>query len=242
VLESPDMADRTENAPQLILASNSPRRRELFALCGLEFQTLEARVDETPLANEDGMEYVARLANEKAAVASRRVGVHSIVIAADTTVVDTDANGNRMILGKPENPDEAENMLRGLRGHTHLVHTALSIYRGQDGRIASDICTTHVPMRNYSDQEIQAYIASGDPMDKAGAYAIQHADFHPVEDLTGCYANVMGLPLCHLTRHLVRMALPPHTNVPVECQHALGYRCTVYPQILEGNDLDYTWG
>ena len=239
MLESPDMSIQTGNATPLYLASNSPRRRELFTLCALEFQTLDAKVDETPLADEDGMDYVRRLAHNKAVTASRQVSPRCLVIAADTTVVDTDMDGKSVILGKPENPDEAKKMLRSLRGHSHQVHTSISVRSSWDGHIASDLCTTLVPMRNYTDQEMDAYVATRDPMDKAGAYAIQHAGFHPVEKLAGCYANVMGLPLCHLTRTLIKIGVRPRANVPVECQHTLGYRCPVYAQILKGIILDY---
>ncbi|MGE5123305.1 MAG: Maf family protein [Acidobacteriaceae bacterium] len=234
------MANRTDNATHLYLASNSPRRRELLALCGLEFHTLNAQVDETPLPGEGGVKYVQRLAKTKAETASRQVGTHCLVIAADTTVVDADVAGRPAILGKPASPGEAIKMLCGLRGHSHQVHTAISLHPGQEGNVVSDLCTTLVPMRDYSDQEIDAYVATRDPMDKAGAYAIQHAGFHPVEKLAGCYANVMGLPLCHLTRNLIKMGLPPPADVPTECQHALAYLCPVYTQILEGIAPDYT--
>ena len=88
-------------------------------------------------------------------------------------------------------------------------------------------------MRDYTDEEIKTYVASGDPMDKAGAYAIQHKGFHPVKELHGCYANVMGLPLCHLTRNLIKLGLPPLVNIPQVCQAALGYDCPVYAQFLQ---------
>jgi predicted house-cleaning NTP pyrophosphatase (Maf/HAM1 superfamily) len=89
-------------------------------------------------------------------------------------------------------------------------------------------------MRNYSDEEMQAYIASGDPMDKAGAYAIQHDGFKPVDNLMGCYANVVGLPLCHLTRSLWRLDVTPVTDISQACQAKLGYRCPIYKQVLDG--------
>jgi MAF protein len=241
VLESPDMPNRKKSTTQLYLASNSPRRRELLALCGWEFHVFSAQVDETPLPDEDGVDYVQRLAKNKAATASSQVSPNSVVIAADTTVIDVNVGGKPAILGKPNDPDDAKEMLRGLRGHFHQVHTAISIRSNRDGSSVSDLCTTPVPMRNYTDQEIDAYIATGDPMDKAGAYAIQHAGFHPVENLEGCYANVMGLPLCHLTRSLIKMGIPPQANVPAECQNALAYHCPVYPQILKGILRDYTW-
>jgi predicted house-cleaning NTP pyrophosphatase (Maf/HAM1 superfamily) len=89
-------------------------------------------------------------------------------------------------------------------------------------------------MRHYSDEEMQAYIASGDPLDKAGAYGIQHQVFRPAERLSGCYANVMGLPLCHLVRTLEKMGITSETDVPQACQAALQYDCPVYTQVLKG--------
>jgi predicted house-cleaning NTP pyrophosphatase (Maf/HAM1 superfamily) len=91
-------------------------------------------------------------------------------------------------------------------------------------------------MRPYRDDEIEAYVASGDPLDKAGAYAIQHTGFHPVEALAGCYASVMGLPLCHLTRLLRRLDASPKTDIAAECQAHLQYGCPVYASILDGQD------
>lgn len=242
MLESPDMPNGMSNDTQLFLASNSPRRRELLALGGWEFDILTAQVDETPLPGEDGVEYVQRLAKSKAYSAASQSRVDGVIIAADTSVVNGSSGGKTKILGKPRDHDEAVEMLRDLRGHTHQVHTAISIQYNQDGSVLSDLCTTNVPMRNYSDEELEAYVASGDPMDKAGAYAIQHAGFHPVEKLDGCFANVMGLPLCHLTRSLIKLGINPRADVPQACQTALGYNCPVYPQILKEYIQDYTCG
>ena len=217
---------------QLYLASNSPRRKELLSLLGWEYSLLPAKVDETPQPNEDGMEYVLRIAKSKVLAATHKTDINGVIIAADTTVIRRGMNGKTEIYGKPRDQSEATEMLRKLRGRTHQVLTALSILRTQDGKIKFDYCTTDVPMRNYSYEEINAYVASGDPMDKAGAYAIQHAGFHPVEKLQGCYANVMGLPLCHLTRRLTQFGLHPKTDVPQTCQAAIGYNCSVYSKIL----------
>jgi len=92
-------------------------------------------------------------------------------------------------------------------------------------------------MRDYSDQEIKAYVQTGDPLDKAGAYAIQHPDFQPVDDLSGCFASVMGLPVCHLVRTLRRMDIPPHADVPANCQSLLNYQCPVYRAVLRGEQV-----
>jgi septum formation protein len=235
VLESPDMATRTSNGVQLFLASNSPRRKELLALCGWEYEIVSAQVNETPLAGEEGMEYVQRLAKSKAVAAANQPGVDGVIIAADTSVIERLENGKSEILGKPSDHNEAVEMLRDLRGHTHLVHTAIAILSSRDGAIRSDLCTTNVTMRNYSDEEIKNYVASGDPMDKAGAYAIQHTGFHPVEQLDGCFANVMGLPLCHIIRSASLFGVTPQVDIPKTCQATLGYDCPVYHQILIEN-------
>ena len=232
MLESPDMVSPNENGRQVYLASNSPRRRELLSLTRIEFTLLPAHVDETPLPNEDGLEYVKRIAHNKAVASSDQPGVNGVIIAADTAVVNGFGKGGAKILGKPPDPEAAVAMLRSLRGHTHQVYTAIFILLTQGGTRLSDLCTTDVPMRDYTDSEIEAYVTGGDPMDKAGAYAIQHPGFHPVNHLQGCYANVMGLPLCHLVRNLWRLGIVPSVDVPQACQSALKYDCPVYDLIL----------
>jgi predicted house-cleaning NTP pyrophosphatase (Maf/HAM1 superfamily) len=123
-------------------------------------------------------------------------------------------------------------MLRSLRGRQHQVYTALALLHTSDECIWETICLTQVPMRRYSNAEIQAYVRSGDPLDKAGAYAIQHAGFHPVAALQGCYANVMGLPLCHLVVLLRQAGIEPVQPIPQACQERLAYSCPVFPEIL----------
>ncbi len=127
-------------------------------------------------------------------------------------------------------------MLRSLRGHTHQVLTALSILPAGETAPLVDLCATDVPMRDYSDDEINTYVATGDPFDKAGAYAIQHAGFHPADQLRGCFANVMGLPLCHLARDLSSLGVLSAKDIPKACQSALGYVCPVYRAILRVDD------
>jgi septum formation protein len=234
VLESPDMQPRHRVHGQLYLASNSPRRRELLSITGLDYSLLPAQVDETPLAGEQGAAYVRRVADCKAMAALPQAGLHGVIIAADTAVVDGSGDRKAGILGKPADREEASAMLRGLRGHTHRVFTAITILPSKDDTLRSDLCVTDVPMRDYSDEEIATYVASGDPLDKAGAYAIQHAGFHPVDQLYGCYANVMGLPLCHLLRNLLPLNIKPPVDVPKACQSAIGYDCPLYRVILKG--------
>ena len=211
----------------LSLASNSPRRRQLISLGGWMFNVVPVSVNETPQYGEDALSYVMRIAETKAIVASDALRPDSIIVAADTTVAD-----NGYIMGKPGDATEAVDMLKRLRGRTHQVHTAITILPYGASAPLTDLCTTDVPMRDYSDEEIYAYVATGDPFDKAGAYAIQHPRFHPAASLDGCYANVVGLPLCHLTRTLESIEIYPRTDVPRNCQRALGYDCPVFDLIL----------
>jgi len=223
VLEFLTMKER----PLLVLASNSPRRRELIALAGLPFETIVPDVDESLLPGEAPRDYVRRLAVTKARAASSRADAAQIVLAADTAVVDGDA-----VLGKPADPSDATRMLRQLRGRVHQVFTGIAVLRVRDGSLAADVCVTDVPMRAYGDDEIEAYVQTGDPLDKAGAYAIQHPRFQPVASMSGCYASVMGLPLCHAARLLSQMDAAPRADVPSNCQSFLKYNCPVYEEIL----------
>ena len=213
----------------LILASNSPRRRQLIALTGLDFIVSVSDVDESTRENESPADYVLRLAESKARAGMSRANSDQIILAADTTVVD-----GSDILGKPVDEEDAVRMLTRLRGRTHQVCTGVALLRMSDGLLLKDVCVTDVPMRNYSDEEIRAYVATGDPLDKAGAYAIQHAQFSPVARMDGCYASVMGLPLCHVTRLMRRMGVTPNADVPANCQRLLDYECPVYESILSG--------
>jgi predicted house-cleaning NTP pyrophosphatase (Maf/HAM1 superfamily) len=104
----------------------------------------------------------------------------------------------------------------------------------RDGLLLKDLCVTDVPMREYSDEEIQEYVATGDPLDKAGAYAIQHSEFHPVERMDGCFASVMGLPVCHMILQMRKMDLQPNTDFFAGCETLLEYQCPVSHAILNG--------
>jgi MAF protein len=216
----------------LLLASNSPRRRELLTCIAMPFDSTAADVDESPLPDEPPADYVLRLAAAKARTAATSAEGAQIVIGADTVVVH-----DGRILGKPADADEAAAMLRSLRGHTHQVYTALAAYRPADGVLETELCISDVPMRNYSDAELEAYIRSGDPLDKAGAYAIQNEAFHPVGQFSGCFAGVMGLPLCHLTQMLGRLGRPASADVPEVCQSTLEYRCSVHTAILRAGQV-----
>jgi len=220
---------------EVLLASGSPRRRELIALLGLPFNTILAHVDETPHLDEDPAEMVIRLSCAKAqsARSTTRPPDHPttrlILLSADTTV---SLDGE--VLGKPRDAAEVRSMLTRLRGRSHQVFTAITLIDTTTGHPITDLATTDVPMRDYSDAEIDAYIASGDPFDKAGGYAIQHGGFNPVAKMSGCYANVVGLPLCHLTRSLRALGVEPPADVPLACQAHLKYECPVFQSILAG--------
>lgn len=219
------------NKKTLLLASNSPRRRQLLALGNWEFNVAVSDVDESLLTGESPKEYVLRLAQAKALAVAEKADPDSIIIGSDTSVIDGDE-----ILGKPKDQNDAERMLKQLRGRIHQVYTAVAVYRVHDGKMLTELCITDVPMRAYSDVEIQAYVQTGDPMDKAGAYAIQHPDFQPVESMRGCYASVMGLPMCHVTRMLQKLGIhtEPSANMPMACQKLLSYQCPVSSAILRG--------
>jgi len=214
-----------------VLASNSPRRRQLLALGNWAFSVKVVDIDETPLADELPKNYVLRLARAKALAVSEKASPENIIIGSDTTVVDGDS-----ILGKPNDARNAESMLKQLRGRTHQVYTGIALYRVQDEKMLTELSVTDVPMRNYSNEEITAYINTGDPMDKAGAYAIQHSDFDPVESMQGCYASVMGLPICHVMRALQKLDVRPAADVPMACQNLLNYQCPVSSAILRGEN------
>jgi len=188
--------------PSLILASASPRRRALLSLLGLPFRVVEADVEEGRLEGESPQGMVMRLSRVKAeaVAASARRG---IVIACDTIVV---LEGE--VLGKPANPEEATRTLRRLRGWEHRVYSGLTVVDVESGQLHAACDETGVHMRAYEDEEIAAYVASGDPLDKAGAYAIQSVSFHPVARIEGCYASVMGLPLRLVAQVLRALGLP----------------------------------
>lgn len=215
----------------LLLASGSPRRRQLIALTGWPFTVTAAEADETPFPGEKPQDYTLRLAVSKASCLQPDAPAGALILAADTTVADGDT-----LLGKPAGPDEARRMLERLRGRTHQVYTAIAALDPAGGHMETDLCVSHVPMRDYSDAEMDAYIATGDPLDKAGAYAIQNSAFHPVTGFKGCYASVMGLPLCHVTRTLKKFEIAPPEDVPRACQAALQYECPVYEAVLRGEE------
>lgn len=202
-----------------------------MSLTGWESVVQPVELDENPLSGETGAAMSRRLARAKARAVIAQQAADGLVLAADTVVVD----GARM-LGKPADETEARAMLLGLRGRPHRVITSLALVDPASGRERIEICETEVPMRTYDAAEMEAYLASGSPLDKAGAYGIQDGGFNPValERMTGCFANVMGLPLCHLVRAMSAFGERPPSDVPATCREHTGYPCRVYPEILEG--------
>jgi len=202
----------------LILASGSPRRRQLLACLGLPFRVVVPDLDEDASSNADltPEEMAEALARAKALSVAQREG-SGLVLAADTLVVDGDT-----VLGKPRDAAEAASMLRRLRDREHRVITGVAVVDAT--RFTASLVghvTTAVRMRPYSEEEIAAYITRGEPFDKAGAYAIQDQAFHPVASYDGCYCNVVGLPLRAVTRLLQKDGVDitdDHlAGLPAEC-------------------------
>jgi septum formation protein len=220
------------NRLSLLLASRSPRRRELVALLGLPFDVTTADVPEDPLADESPAQVVTRLSQAKACASSNATIAAATTVAVTIVACDTVVALDGEILGKPRDGVEASEMLRRLRGRAHAVYSAVTLLEPATGRTTTEVAKTQLVMRTYTDAEMAAYVASGDPLDKAGAYAIQHPGFHPVASLRGCYANVVGLPLCHLTRGLRSLGVEPPHDVPTACQAHTGRRCLVYGAVL----------
>src|SRR5260221_11793495 len=182
----------------IILASQSPRRKELLERAGIAFEVRVADIDESVNAGETPQQYVRRLAARKALAVRREDG--ECVLGADTTVV---ADGE--IFGKPADAGDAARMLRLLAGRRHEVLTGIALRYGQN--LIIDAAETTVQFGAMSEAEIDAYVRSGEPMDKSGAYGIQRLASRYIERIEGCYANVAGLPVELVCRYLRRLAL-----------------------------------
>lgn len=192
----------------LYLASTSPRRRELLLQLGLSFSVLSIHVDEQRFAEESPEQYVVRLAQEKARAGAMQV-TEGLVMAADTTVV----LGND-VLGKPVDQADAMAMWQRLSGREHQVMTAVAVAKGAELRYR--LVKTAVQFRPISQQEMQAYWATGEPCDKAGGYAIQGKGALFVQAIVGSYSNVVGLPLLEATELLAEFSWPVWPDVPAE--------------------------
>ena len=224
---NPDMSTSNQEI-KILLASQSPRRSELLKLIGKPFDVEPANINENMEKNEEPYSYTKRLALSKSLKVARNNVNGSIVIGADTIVV----HDNKAV-GKPTNNKEAYQILMKLRGHTHQVVTAVAIHYSKLGITKQDLCETNVQMRNMTEEEVADYISTGDSLDKAGAYAIQNVEFKPAVPLGGCMANVIGLPLCHITRALREKNIHVDKDIAEKCQDHIGYDCPVYKSILE---------
>ncbi|KAJ9444507.1 hypothetical protein DIPPA_24379 [Diplonema papillatum] len=197
---------------RFILGSSSPRRKELLRELIDDFEVAKPDVDEAQLAGEDALDHVLRLSKAKASAVAHQqpaapAGAPFVVLAADTVIIRPGSSGARTSLGKPDTPAEARETLVLLRGTPHTVATGFTLL-SSDGRCVSRLVETKVCMRQYTDGEMDRYIATGDPFDKAGSYAIQDEVFRPAETVDGSYSNVVGLPLEVLRDELRAFGVP----------------------------------
>jgi septum formation protein len=216
---------------RFVLASKSPRRQELLAALGVPFGVVTASVDESPLPGELPWNLVTRLSCAKALAATEHLSHEPgigfppfsrsflvAVLAADTVVALDEVS-----LGKPADATEAATMLRALRGRTHQVYTAVTL--AYQGRKDTRLAVSEVTMRDYSDDEVIAYVSTGDPLDKAGAYAIQDRWFAPAAKWSGCFSSIMGLPLGAVTDLLTEAGLMSAIDVAPICDRWAGRCC-----------------
>ena len=213
-VESVAVLERTQPPPQVVLASASPRRNNLLAQAGFQFQVTPANVDESVIPGESAQDMVRRLSQAKAqAIASTLT--EGYVVGADSTVVFQDRP-----VGKPVDSADAVKMLQTLRGTQHQVSTGVTIIDAATGRSLTDCLTGDIELRDYSDEEIRASVEAGTPLDKAGAYAIQDPDLKPGKLTDGCFTNVVGLPVCRVREMLAELgcALLPDWVVPNQPQ------------------------
>lgn len=194
-----------------------------MSLFGLTFQFISAEVDESPHPNETPADLVRRLSHAKAEIGVQTFP-NSLVVGADTIVwLD------HTIIGKPTDANDAARILAMLRNRPHTVYSGVTVMHGDQA--ITEIATTMVQMRDYTDEEIAAFVATGEPLDKAAAYAIQNTAFKPVAYIEGCFANVMGLPLCHLYRALKKFSVPLGTPDHA-CQDHLNIVCFEAARVL----------
>jgi len=188
-------------APPLVLASASPRRQEMLRLVGVRFVILHGNVDEAPQAGETPENYAPRLSEAKArAVAAMRPG--HWVLGADT-IVTIDGE----LLGKPATRDEARFMIRKLSGREHMVITAFTLFNSEQAEVIRRAVTSQVLFKEVPDDEVEWYVATEEPYDKAGGYAVQGKASFLVSEIHGSYTNVVGLPLCEVVEALKELGL-----------------------------------
>ncbi len=179
----------------IVLASKSPRRSEILRAAGIPFEVVSADADETPVKSVTAAELTMGLASRKLRAVCDKTGDARLILAADTVVC---RNGE--VFGKPKDDDDAERMLTLLSDGWHEVYTGIAMQK--NGRLVMDYDVTHVRMRKIGKAEIKAYIATGEPRDKAGAYAVQELGSIFVQRLDGSFHNVVGLPICLVCEHL----------------------------------------
>ena len=195
------------NNPNLVLASTSPRRLQIMKMLGVKFKIDHPNIIESPpSAKIRPHEYAKRLALEKVLDVKIRQA-SSTVIGADTLVCI-----GAKILCKPSSPQDAERMLLKLRGQVNEVITGIAISNGKSGEIITSSMSSYVLMRNYSDSDISSFVASGNALDKAGAYSVQDRCFHPASIVNGCYLNVVGFPACLVVELLLLTGIPIDLN------------------------------
>jgi 23S rRNA (uracil1939-C5)-methyltransferase len=216
-----------QTLPPLVLASGSPRRRELLTELGLDFVVQPSNAPEEQQDGESAEDMVRRLSRDKALTVAAGL-TEGYVIGADSTVVLAGQS-----IGKPEDEDDARRMLRELRGTEHQVTTGLTVMNVATGQRLTDHMTAEVVMREFTDAEMETSIASGTPMDKAGAYAVQDEEFRPATLKDGCFTNVVGLPLCRLLEMLTELGYEPPANLAT----SVGGRCLGYCPIRDGSKV-----
>jgi septum formation protein len=185
----------------IVLASSSPRRRELLASVGIEFTVVPSRISEEVLPGETPEKHVMRLSKEKAWEVAARIEVPGrLFIGSDTIVLNDD-----LILGKPKDAGDAAAMLHSLSGNSHRVLSGYAVFDKQTGSTVAGMVATLVRFKELTEEEITGYIATGEPFDKAGAYAIQGIGAFMIRSIEGSYTNVVGLPLCEVVEVLERL-------------------------------------
>ena len=185
---------------RLVLASSSPRRKELLESVGIKFEVITPTSDESSLDKENPDDYAIRLSSEKALSVSKNLDGNTLVIGADTIVIV-----DNEILGKPKDEEEAKIMLGKISGRAHHVLTAFSIIKPEHSILHRHIVGTEVVVKTLEPHEIEGYIKTGEPMDKAGAYGIQGVGAFMVKEIRGSYTNVVGLPLVELVEALTKL-------------------------------------
>ena len=186
----------------IILASASPRRKELLSSIGLEFKVIPSQIEENIEDKSFSTELTERLAYEKAEDVAKKTCYPALVIGSDTVVVI-----NSYILGKPKDKKDAFNMLKMLSGNTHRVISSIALIDTETGKVLKDSVISEVTFKELSDREINAYIETGEPVDKAGAYAIQGYAGMFVKSINGCYSNIVGISTYKLARMLAELGV-----------------------------------